>query len=41
MASGFVPRYARYIADAEINGFWFFNRTLITARNTMLVSYNQ
>ncbi|MBU0713931.1 MAG: hypothetical protein KJ964_01075, partial [Verrucomicrobia bacterium] len=41
VASGFAPRYARYIADAKINGFWFSNRTLTTAINTMFVSYDQ
>jgi hypothetical protein len=40
VASGFALRYTRYIADAEINGFWFSNRTLTTTRNIMFATIN-
>jgi len=37
VASGFALRYARYIADAEINGFRFARRTLTAAINTVFM----
>jgi len=36
VTSGFAPRYARYIADAEIVDLLFFSRTLINARKKLM-----
>jgi len=41
VASGFALRYARYIADAEINGFCFARRTLTAAINTVFMMLPQ